>query len=103
MSVPWLATAAAIMASWNGVTLSLYWPIAVKASNAGASSDLGTTLGGTGSGTLSWELKPQRLADLWSVAPPSLIPSAPKAVLHDSQKAWMICGWPSAQGPLSSL
>src|SRR5262245_57384594 len=52
MSVPLLATAAENIASWNGVTASLYCPMAVN-----AVSDLsvqpgpsGTTLGTTGSG-----------------------------------------------------
>ncbi len=49
-------------------------------------------------------LNPYRLAYLCSVAPAEPHARAPpNAVLQDSQKAWMIGGWPSPQGSLSSL
>src|SRR5215469_9767564 len=86
------------MASWSGVTASLYCPIAVNAvSDLSFSGTGGTTLGTTGSGIDSGLFMPNWPAYWRRVGAPSCIPRLPNAELQDIQNAWMIGGFPSPQ------
>src|SRR5215469_5934919 len=98
MSLPWLAIAAANIASCSGVTASLYCPMAAKAvSDLSFCGTGGSTLGTTGSGIDSGLFRPNWPAYCRSVGAPSCIPRLPNAELHDIQNAWMIGGFPSPQ------
>src|SRR3984893_11691761 len=91
------------MASCSGVTASLSWPIAVYAVSDG-SVTRGTTLGETGIGIVRLELfQPNLAAEFFRVAPPSLMPIWPNAVLHESQNAWMTGGCPLPHSSPASL
>src|SRR5450432_4136442 len=91
------------MASWKGVTWSLYWPIAEYAVNAG-SVTWGKTLAATGNGMFSEGLlKPNLSAKSRRVGPLTFSPIAPNAVLHDSVNAKISVGWPSPQVSPPSL
>src|ERR1700691_1836461 len=103
MSVPWLAIAAASMASCSGVAWSSSWPIELIAVNDG-SVILGITLGETGIGIVRFaSFQPNLLAWLCRAGPPTFMPMFANAVLQDSRKAWMTCGLPPKQVSSPSL
>src|SRR5215469_1183895 len=98
MSLPPFATAAENIASWSGVTWSLYCPMAENAvSDLSFSGTGGITLGTTGSGIDRGLFMPNWLAYWRRVGAPSCIPRLPNAELQDIQNAWMIGGLPSPQ------
>src|SRR6476620_2758136 len=86
MTIPLFATADEIIATWSGVTLTSYCPIADWAS-WGRLSSAGTLLGVTRMGTCRESPMPNFAAWARKLSAPRFMPSQPKAVLQEISRA----------------